>query len=58
MTEPTAAWTSSDETVATVDADGIVTFVGKGKATITLAVEGYGELKCDINVKGKGITKR
>ncbi|MFA6948225.1 MAG: hypothetical protein WCQ72_04525, partial [Eubacteriales bacterium] len=31
MTEPTAAWTSSDETVATVDADGIVTLIKKGE---------------------------
>ncbi|MFA6948226.1 MAG: Ig-like domain-containing protein [Eubacteriales bacterium] len=58
MTEPTAAWTSSDETVATVDADGIVTLIKKGEVTITLTVEGYGELKCNIIVKGKGITKR
>ena len=34
-TDPTVTWTSSDETVATVDANGKVTAVGGGTATIT-----------------------
>ena len=31
-------WTSSDETVATVDEDGLVTAVGPGAAEITVSV--------------------
>ena len=34
-TYKTVTWTSSDESVATVDADGVVTAVGEGTATIT-----------------------
>jgi hypothetical protein len=34
-TNKTVAWSSSDETVATVDNSGMVTAVGKGTATIT-----------------------
>ncbi len=33
-------WTSDNDTVATVDADGVVTAVSDGKATITAAVDG------------------
>ena len=33
--DPTLVWTSSDENVATVDANGVVTGVGAGTATIT-----------------------
>ena len=33
-------WTSSDAKVATVDADGLVTAVGVGQATITATIEG------------------
>ena len=33
--EQTVVWTSSDEAVATVDANGVVTAVGAGEATIT-----------------------
>lgn len=33
-------WTSSDESVATVDSDGIVTAVAEGTATITATVKG------------------
>lgn len=36
-TDPSLTWTSSDETVATVDQDGVVTKVGPGEATITVA---------------------
>jgi alpha-tubulin suppressor-like RCC1 family protein len=33
-------WTSSDETVATIDGDGLATGVGAGEATITASAEG------------------
>lgn len=37
-------WTSSDETVATVDANGVVTGVSTGKATIKATAYGYDEV--------------
>jgi len=42
-------WTSSDETVATVDKDGVVTAVKEGTATITATI---GEIKdtCEVTV--------
>lgn len=42
------AWTSSDETVATVDANGVVTAVAPGTATITVTA---GELTATCTVK-------
>ncbi len=36
----TIAWTSSDENIATVDNNGKITSVAKGKATITATMEG------------------
>lgn len=39
-TNKTVTWTSSDETVATVDASGVVTFVKVGTATITAEADG------------------
>lgn len=35
-------YSSSDESVATVDPEGIITGVGEGKATITVSVSNYG----------------
>lgn len=46
--DKTVTWTSSDESVATV-ADGVVTAVGKGNATIT-ATCGAFSATCDVNV--------
>ena len=45
-------WSSSDETVATVGADGLVTTVGRGEAAITAALIGKPEItaKCGIYV--------
>lgn len=38
-TDATIAWTSSNEEVATVDADGVVTIIGLGTTTITATAE-------------------
>lgn len=53
----TVAWTSSDESVATVAQDGTVTAVGKGTAVITASVNGQ-KATCTVNVTVplKGIT--
>jgi uncharacterized protein YjdB len=40
LTDRTVAWTTSNEGVATVDANGVVTAVASGTATITATVEG------------------
>lgn len=40
-TDRTTTWTSSDPSVATIDASGKVTAVGAGTTTITLDVEGH-----------------
>lgn len=54
----TLKWKSSDTSVATVDADGVVTSVGFGKCTITArATDGSGEkAKCTVNVVKKQVT--
>ena len=48
----TLAWTSSDESVATVDANGLVTAVKEGTATITVKATDGSEVSasCTINV--------
>ena len=33
--DKTVTWSSSNETVATVDGNGLITFIGEGTATIT-----------------------
>ncbi|MCR4903357.1 MAG: Ig-like domain-containing protein, partial [Butyrivibrio sp.] len=43
-------WTSSDESVATVDASGIVTGVSKGTATITVTTSNNKKATCTITV--------
>lgn len=48
--DKTVAWSSSDEAVATVDAEGVVTAVKSGTATITAAdVEGH-TAACEVSV--------
>lgn len=49
-TDKTVTWASSDEKVATVTADGTVTAVAPGKATIT-ATAGDKKATCEITVK-------
>jgi len=49
-------WSSSDESVATVDNEGKVTAVSEGSATITAKVSDK-EATCVINVKAKETTK-
>ncbi len=43
-------WTSSDETVATVDEDGVVTPAGQGTATITVALKAQPDMKAEATV--------
>lgn len=45
-------WTSSDESVATVDENGVVTGVAEGKATITATVGEYSDT-CEVEVSSK-----
>ena len=51
-------WKSSDPNVATVNADGIVTGVSKGTATITvLAADGYGARDiCEVTVESSSLS--
>ena len=44
-------WTSSDETVATVDANGKVTAIGAGAATITAAMADGQSDRCEVTVE-------
>lgn len=44
----TVSWISADPAVATVDADGRVTAVGRGTVKITASVEGVGERQCIV----------
>lgn len=53
----TVTYTSSDENVATVDSNGVVTAVGPGTATITATVNGTGvSAKCTVNVPFRAFT--
>ena len=53
-TTDTVEWTSSDESVATV-ADGLVTAVGPGTATITAAAGGVSDT-CAVTVEARTVT--
>ena len=48
--DKTAVWSSSDDKIATVDQNGVVTAVAPGKATITAKV-GKHEAACTVTVK-------
>ncbi len=50
-TDPTLTWTSSDESVATVDKDGKVTAVGPGTATITATAINDVSADCEVTVE-------
>ena len=51
-TVKTAHWYSENESVATVDENGVVTAVGPGTATVyALSDDGYFRSSCEVNVK-------
>ena len=47
--EGTVAWASSDEAVATVDQNGVVTAVAPGEATITATLENGASAQCVVH---------
>lgn len=52
--DKTVAWTTSNEKVATVDANGNVSMIGAGEAIITATVAGK-TATCNVNVKSNEI---
>ncbi len=53
-TDETVTWTSSDEAVATVDANGLVAFIADGEAVITASCGGF-SATCDVKVVSSGL---
>ena len=53
------SWASSNENVATVDASGVVTAIGAGKAVITCTANdgSLKSAKCEVTVKRNPVTK-
>jgi len=54
-THPEVTWSSDDDTVATVDQNGLVTAVGVGNATITGESDGQSDT-CSVTVEAKRVT--
>ncbi len=54
---PNIEWTSSDESVATVDQNGIVTLISPGIAIITVTDSHAGSARCTVTVKKAGVIK-
>lgn len=54
-TDKSVTWSSSDEAVATVNADGLVTAVAPGTATITATTSNGLKATCAVTVKAKVI---
>lgn len=55
-TDPTVTWTTSDEAVATVNAEGLVTAVKEGEAVITATADGK-SATCKVTVEKVAVEK-